>query len=241
MLPLILEVCGYLENIASTRLWRILCPYNIIMMFYITKLILCAIKVGSIYVCLEILPHYHFTGDLLTGILTPVDKLLSEPVMTDLCVSWHRSVNVDTNVTENKYLMITCEKWIRIVVSYECGNGEAWWRHQMETLSALLVICAGNSGEFSAQRPVTRSFGVFFDLQVFIRWDCLINNFEWVIRDTDVGGKDISVCICLLIFLRQWNMWHLELGLSSQTRPPRLYYTYILLDHANNSRAVIHV
>ena len=42
-----------------------------------------------------------------------------------------------------------------------------WWRHQMETFSALLAICAGNSpasGEFPAQRPVTRSFDVFFDL-----------------------------------------------------------------------------
>ena len=38
----------------------------------------------------------------------------------------------------------------------------------METFSALLVICAGNSpvaGEFPAQRPVTRSFDVFFDLR----------------------------------------------------------------------------
>ena len=37
----------------------------------------------------------------------------------------------------------------------------------METFSALLAICVGNSpvpGEFPAQRPVTRSFGVFFDL-----------------------------------------------------------------------------
>ena len=44
----------------------------------------------------------------------------------------------------------------------------AWWRHQMETFSALLAICAGNSpvpGEFPAQRPVTRSFDVFFDLR----------------------------------------------------------------------------
>ena len=42
-----------------------------------------------------------------------------------------------------------------------------WWRHQMETLSALLVICVGNSpatGKFASQRPVTRSFDVFFDL-----------------------------------------------------------------------------
>ena len=43
----------------------------------------------------------------------------------------------------------------------------AWWRHQMETFSALLAICAGNSlvtGEFPAQRPVTRSFDFFYDL-----------------------------------------------------------------------------
>ena len=44
-----------------------------------------------------------------------------------------------------------------------------WWRHQMETFSALLAICAGNSpvsGEIPAQRPVTRSFDVFFDLRL---------------------------------------------------------------------------
>ena len=42
-----------------------------------------------------------------------------------------------------------------------------WWRHQVETFSALLAICAGNSpvpGEFPTQRPVTRSFDVYFDL-----------------------------------------------------------------------------
>ena len=45
----------------------------------------------------------------------------------------------------------------------------SWWRHQMEIFSVLLAICAGNSpvpGEFPAQRPVTRSFGVFFDLRL---------------------------------------------------------------------------
>ena len=42
-----------------------------------------------------------------------------------------------------------------------------WWRHPMETFSALLAICAGNTPvtvEFLAQGPVTRSFDVFFDL-----------------------------------------------------------------------------
>ena len=44
-----------------------------------------------------------------------------------------------------------------------------WWRHQMETFSALPAICARNSpvpGEFPTQRPVTRSFDVFFDLRL---------------------------------------------------------------------------
>ena len=50
---------------------------------------------------------------------------------------------------------------------------KTWWRHQIETFSALLAICAGNSpvpGEFLAQRPVTRSFDVFFDLRVINAW-----------------------------------------------------------------------
>ena len=45
----------------------------------------------------------------------------------------------------------------------------SWWRHQMETFFALLALCAGNSsvtGELSAQRPVTWSLDVFFDLRL---------------------------------------------------------------------------
>ena len=45
----------------------------------------------------------------------------------------------------------------------------SWWRHLMETFSALLAICAGNSpvtGEFPTQRPVTWSFDIFFDLRL---------------------------------------------------------------------------
>ena len=48
----------------------------------------------------------------------------------------------------------------------------------MEKFSALLAICAGNSpvtGEFPAQRPVTRSFDVLFDLHPNKR---LSNNSE---------------------------------------------------------------
>ena len=46
---------------------------------------------------------------------------------------------------------------------------ESWCRNQIETRSALLALCAGNSpitGEFPSQRPVTRSFEVFFDIRL---------------------------------------------------------------------------
>ena len=45
----------------------------------------------------------------------------------------------------------------------------SWWRHQMETFTALLAICAGKSpvtGEFPAKRPVSLNFYVFFDLRL---------------------------------------------------------------------------
>ena len=58
---------------------------------------------------------------------------------------------------------------------YNLSNAKytSWWRHQMETFSALLALCAGNSpvsGEFPAQRPVTRSFDVFFDRRQLNGW-----------------------------------------------------------------------
>ena len=52
------------------------------------------------------------------------------------------------------------------IVSAIAGPFSSWWRHQIETFSAWLVICAGNSpvtGEFPTQWPVTWSFDVFFD------------------------------------------------------------------------------
>ena len=57
-------------------------------------------------------------------------------------------------------------KWI-LLNWYEWKS--TWWRHQMETFSALLTLCVGNSqvtGEFLAQRPVMRSFDVFFGLRL---------------------------------------------------------------------------
>ena len=57
--------------------------------------------------------------------------------------------------------------WNRIVVILT--RLSSWWRHQMETFSALLAPCTGNSpvtAEFPSQRPESRSFDVFFDLRL---------------------------------------------------------------------------
>ena len=58
-----------------------------------------------------------------------------------------------------------------------CNYIRSWWRHQMETFSALLVICAGNSlvsGELPAQRPPTQGFDFSFFVLIWV-W---INDWE---------------------------------------------------------------
>ena len=73
-----------------------------------------------------------------------------------------------------KHTNTQCMRWYTADAMQLAGTKESspslpmtpWWRHQMETFYVLLAISAGNSpvpGEFSAQRPVTRSFDVFFD------------------------------------------------------------------------------
>ena len=53
------------------------------------------------------------------------------------------------------------------------STATTWWRHKMEKFSAFLPLCAGNwtmTGEFPAQRPVTRTFDGFFDLRLSKRF-----------------------------------------------------------------------
>ena len=53
----------------------------------------------------------------------------------------------------------------------------------MDAFTVLLALCAGNSpvtGEFPSQRPVTRSFDVFFDhaveltIKTLVVWDAIV-------------------------------------------------------------------
>ena len=65
---------------------------------------------------------------------------------------------------------IEFELWVISEMGTWCTVAQcSWWRHQMGTFPASLAICVGNSpvtGEFPAQRPMTRSFAVFFDLRL---------------------------------------------------------------------------
>ena len=54
-------------------------------------------------------------------------------------------------------------------IGYMLVSNKTWWRYQMETFSALLALCAGNSpvtGEFPSQRAVTQGFDAFFHLRL---------------------------------------------------------------------------
>ena len=77
------------------------------------------------------------------------------------------------DLEKHRYLSLFMDLKALVVSAYVACclkvTPQSWWRHQMETFSALLAICAGNSpvtSEFLTQRPVTRSFDVFFDLRL---------------------------------------------------------------------------
>ena len=67
-----------------------------------------------------------------------------------------------STVCENQFW----KYWYKLVYNKYNDKKLAWWRHQMETFSTLLVLCVGNSpvtGVFPTQRPVTRGFDAFFN------------------------------------------------------------------------------
>ena len=73
----------------------------------------------------------------------------------------------------------------------------------METFSALLALCAGNSsitGEFPSQRPVTRSFDIFFDLRLKKRLSKQSRR-RWL--ETHRLHYDVTAMIMLIVYLRR--------------------------------------
>ena len=74
-----------------------------------------------------------------------------------------------STIISNLWIVFQIHKPTHHLLMYIRIAPRSWWRHQLETFSALLVLCAGNSpvtGEFPTQSPVTRSFDVFLDLRL---------------------------------------------------------------------------
>ena len=95
-----------------------------------------------------------------------------------LCIFWEiKHLNLNLNLV---YRGLQSDYFSRMGFNRPsvCSICFTWWRHQMETSSAILALCAGNSpvtGEFPSKRPLTRSFGVFFDLRLNKR----LNKQSW--------------------------------------------------------------
>ena len=72
----------------------------------------------------------------------------------------------------------------------------------MEKFTKLQAICAGNSsvtGEFPAQKPVTRKFYVFFDLRLNNGW---VNNREAGDMRRHRAHHDVTVMFTLFFTYR---------------------------------------
>ena len=95
---------------------------------------------------------------------------------------WNLHQNKVIYVQENEFEKFSAKRWsffsrfqyvLNVNIQWQWHRDQAfllgpcrlpWWRHQMETFSALLAVCAGNSPRWiPTQRPVTRSFDVYFD------------------------------------------------------------------------------
>ena len=118
-----------------------------------------------------------------TKLLTHVHRKHSVPIYARCTIFYYLTYSGRCNYLKNEWLMnapLVYSWTVTDLITWALKDNNismeqvmssrayySWWRHQMDTFSALLAFWAGNSpvaGEFPAQRPVTRSFDVSFDL-----------------------------------------------------------------------------
>ena len=95
------------------------------------------------------------------------EKLAWDRVISRARISYY------THSIRGMYLLVSpldaCFFWHNTPNFCLCFVEGSWCRFQMEIFSALLALCARKSsvsGELPKQRPVTRSFDVFFNLRL---------------------------------------------------------------------------
>ena len=116
--------------------------------------------------------------------------------------------------------------WNHIVhISQRCAIWLAvtWWRHRMDIFSALLALCEGNppvTGGFPSQRPVTRSFDIFFDLHLNKRLSK--QSRRWWLETPSCS----LWCHCNEVQISSWNWSTSHSTISWLVDSPRVYQTY---------------
>ena len=130
--------------------WRYLLRYDILYFLYIEQT--CSMSWSRV--------HQNETMDDIRISTNRIMVLVWRyPLLTE--ISWN-NIQVWTGITKD-----ICIKLWGAINRWSSYAKLWWWRHQMETFSASLALCAGNSaitGEIPSQRPVMWSFGVFFEL-----------------------------------------------------------------------------
>ena len=121
--------------------------------------------------CSHILPT-----EMLLVLTYPIWKLryvfLREIIRQRAGIFSHRIWKINFLVFRHWYIMI--QVWTLEIFEHgfrhaNCDTLVTWWRHQMETFSALLVLCEGNppvTGGFPSQRGRNAGFGVFIDVSL---------------------------------------------------------------------------
>ena len=115
--------------------------------------------------------------------------------MPIFCTPWHQYASI---LNESSYF---CH------MSHKICSRFAWWRHLMETFSALLALWAWNSlvtDEFPSQRPVTQNFDIFFDLSLNKGW---VNNRD--AGDLRRHWAHYDVTVIRLCFILLWSLMSL--------------------------------
>ena len=148
----------------------------------------------------EIRRYYYFTSKHVHLSFTRSHKATAIGALTCLCV-------LLGICKTNPAFMHTIGLMLR-AINTSSTDQDTWWRHQMETFSALLAIYAGNSpvtGEFSAQRPVTLICSLPAKIWIYYAISSM--------KICEMYRKGCSVTSCLWMFLKL-IIWFSPLGID---------------------------
>ena len=138
-----------------------------------------SIRLGHEYMCDRWLEHWQTAAQYLrfgtVHMIETCDFYLK--INQTLIIDFQGTRFLTGHSVMIKIMAVWCN--LKNIVGVHGKTATAWWRHQMETFSALLAICAGNSpvtGEIPTQIPTWRGALIFSLICAWINgW---VNNGE---------------------------------------------------------------